>query len=176
MRRETVGRYESSPQTLALARAAAEVEAEEYCRATRVEEIALFARKIGARRLGVAFCTGFKEEARIFCDLMRRWFEVSSVCCKNCSVPKSALAMPHVRQVRRESMCNPLGQAELLNKAGTDLNIAMGLCVGHDALFFKHSDAPVTVLAAKDRVLAHNPMGALYSPYVLRKLRDEVFS
>jgi uncharacterized metal-binding protein len=43
------------------------------------------------------------------------------------------------------------------------LNILLGLCVGDDTLFIKHSKAPVTVLAVKDRVLAHNPLGALYT-------------
>jgi uncharacterized metal-binding protein len=45
---------------------------------------------------------------------------------------------------------------------GTDLNVLMGLCVGHDSLFFRHSAAPVTVLAVKDRVLGHNPLAAVY--------------
>jgi uncharacterized metal-binding protein len=34
--------------------------------------------------------------------------------------------------------------------------------VGHDTLFIKCSKAPVTVFAVKDRVLAHNPIAALY--------------
>jgi len=59
-------------------------------------------------------------------------------------------------------MCNPITQAEFLNKEKTDLNIVIGLCVGHDSLFMKYSEAPVTVLAVKDRVLAHNPLGAVY--------------
>jgi len=41
----------------------------------------------------------------------------------------------------------------------------VGLCVGHDMLFTRHSRAPVTTLVVKDRVLAHNPAGALYSGY-----------
>jgi hypothetical protein len=61
-----------------------------------------------------------------------------------------------------EGVCNPVMQAELLNQAGTDLNVVMGLCVGHDSLFYKYSEALVTTLVAKDRVLAHNPAGALY--------------
>jgi hypothetical protein len=32
---------------------------------------------------------------------------------------------------------------------------------GHDSLFFKHSEGLATTLVAKDRVLAHNPVGAL---------------
>ena len=53
-----------------------------------------------------------------------------------------------IRPGQYESLCNPVGQAMLLNKAGTELNIVVGLCVGHDSLFFKHSGAPVTVLLA----------------------------
>ena len=34
----------------------------------------------------------------------------------------------------------------------------VGLCVGHDSLFIKYSEAPVTTLVTKDRVLAHNPV------------------
>ena len=64
-----------------------------------------------------------------------------------------------------ETMCNPILQARVLNREKTDLNIAIGLCVGHDALFSKYSDAPVTTLIAKDRVLGHNPVAALYSGY-----------
>jgi uncharacterized metal-binding protein len=60
-----------------------------------------------------------------------------------------------------EAMCNPLSQAELLNDAGCELNIVLGLCVGHDSLFYKHSRGLATTLMAKDRVLAHNPAGAL---------------
>ena len=67
-------------------------------------------------------------------------------------------------------MCNPALQAQLLADAGTEFNISMGLCVGHDAIFNKMSHVPVTVLVAKDRVLAHNPLGAVYSRYWLKKL------
>jgi len=71
-----------------------------------------------------------------------------------------------------EVMCNPAGQAQLLNEAGTKLNILCGLCVGHDAIFAKVSDAPVTTLIAKDRVLAHNPAGAIYSRYIRKNFEQ----
>ena len=58
-------------------------------------------------------------------------------------------------------MCNPISQAEMLNRTGCELNIVLGLCVGHDGLFFRHSQGLATTLIAKDRVLAHNPVGAL---------------
>ena len=60
--------------------------------------------------------------------------------------------------VRRETGI----QAKLLNDQKTEFNVIVGLCVGHDSLFTKYSDALVTTLVAKDRVLAHNPAGALY--------------
>jgi len=34
--------------------------------------------------------------------------------------------------------------------------------VGHDSFLYRYSDAFVTTLVVKDRVLAHNPAGALY--------------
>jgi len=59
-------------------------------------------------------------------------------------------------------MCNPILQAEILNNEETELNVVIGLCVGHDSLFYKYSNALTTTLITKDRVLAHNPVGALY--------------
>jgi len=60
-------------------------------------------------------------------------------------------------------MCNPIAQAFVLNDEKTEFNIVMGLCVGHDSLFLKYSDAPCTVLAVKDRLLGHNPLAAIYT-------------
>jgi hypothetical protein len=37
----------------------------------------------------------------------------------------------------------------------------LGLCIGHDSLFFRHAKGLTTVLVAKDRVLGHNPIAAL---------------
>ena len=42
-------------------------------------------------------------------------------------------------------------------------NVLLGLCVGHDSLFFKYTEAPCTVLAVKDRLLGHNPLAAVYN-------------
>lgn len=59
-------------------------------------------------------------------------------------------------------MCNPISQAELLNRAGCELNVVLGLCVGHDSLFTQRCDGLVTTLVTKDRGLAHNSIGALH--------------
>jgi uncharacterized metal-binding protein len=60
-------------------------------------------------------------------------------------------------------MCNPAGQAEFLKEQQTELNISMGLCVGHDMLFSQKSDVAVTTLVVKDRVNNHNPMEGIRS-------------
>jgi len=76
--------------------------------------------------------------------------------------------LPRIRPERFEAMCNPVAQAMYLNKQKTDLNLIVGLCIGHDILFAKYSNAPVTTLVVKDRVLTHNPLGAIYSRYYLK--------
>jgi uncharacterized metal-binding protein len=98
--------------------------------------------------------------------LTARGFEVASVVCKVGSVPKEDLGLLDGEKIRPggfEAMCNPIAQAELLNRAGTELNLLLGLCVGHDALFIRHASAYTTVVAVKDRVLGHNPLAALYT-------------
>jgi len=67
-------------------------------------------------------------------------------------------------------MCNPVMQAKVLEENSTELNIIVGLCLGHDILFSKYSHVAVTTLIVKDRLLAHNPAGALYSGYYYSKL------
>ena len=148
-----------------VANAAAVVESEGYCRWTRVEEIAAFAKRLGFRKLGIATCISFVDLARVLSAVLEsHGFEVASVACKNGGVPKEAIGLSDAEKIRPgtfEPMCNPVSQAELLNRAGCELNIVLGLCVGHDSLFFRHSAGLATTLVAKDRVLAHNPIGAL---------------
>ncbi len=161
----------ADPDTLKLLRTAAQIESRGYMRWPRAREIIRFAQEMGFEHLGVAFCIGLVEEARAYVDLLKEKFKVSSVCCKVCGIAKHEFGLMQLDPDRtEEAMCSPLGQAELLNRAGTQLNIIMGLCVGHDALFSRHSRAPVTTLIAKDRVLAHNPTGALYSQYWRKRL------
>jgi uncharacterized metal-binding protein len=149
-----------------LARNAALVEAHGYCRLTRIEEIIDFARRCDFSRLGIACCVGLLREAAVVGRILRaNGFSVDSVACKNAALPKEELDLAEEDKVvpgAFEAMCNPIGQARALARAGTELNLLLGLCVGHDSLFMKHSVAPVTVLAVKDRVLGHNPLAAIY--------------
>ena len=162
------------PHIARLHRAASAIEARHYCQAPRIREVMLFAAELGCRRLGLAFCVGLAEEAEVIAKILQQEFDVVSVCCKVCGLAKDSFGLEQIDPSRdRETMCNPAGQALMLNEAGTELNILCGLCVGHDAIFSRVSTAPVTTLIAKDRVLAHNPLGAIYSPYLRRQLLRE---
>ncbi|MCK5915865.1 MAG: DUF1847 domain-containing protein, partial [Deltaproteobacteria bacterium] len=134
---------------------------------TRIEEIAEFAKKMNYRRLGLAFCVGLRREARIVADLYTASnFEIVSVICKAGCSDKNQIGLTDEEKIIRhqpEAMCNPIMQAMVLNQAETELNILLGLCVGHDSLFLKEAQAPCTVLAVKDRVLGHNPLAAVYT-------------
>jgi uncharacterized metal-binding protein len=167
---ETLGaarEHYQEPAERAMAQAAAQTEAAGYCRETRVEEVMSFARRLGARRLGLAFCIGLSREAAVAAEILEaHGFEVVSACCKVGAIPKEEIGLTDDDKIhpgQYEALCNPIGQAMLLNEAATDLNVVVGLCVGHDSLFFRHSQAPATVLVAKDRVLGHNPVAALYT-------------
>lgn len=162
-RTELLGIYHE-PENLKVTLASAEVEAEYYCMATRVEEVIHFARKIGAKKLGIATCVGLIRESGTLTQILRgHGFEVIGAACKIGAVPKSAVGAKNIRDGGEENMCNPVLQAQILNEAGTDLNLVMGLCVGHDSLFYKYSEALCTTVVTKDRVLGHNPVAALYT-------------
>jgi len=159
-----VKEYEKD-EVRAFHRTAAIVEKEGYCRWPRLRETMEFARRLGYRRLGVAFCVGFRNEAKTLAKILRQnGFEVVSVACKCGGYDKSIVGIAEEQKIHGsvESMCNPIAQAELLNQSGTDFNIALGLCVGHDSLFYRYSHAMVTTLVSKDRALGHNPAAALY--------------
>ncbi len=166
--REARVAYEEE-ETRRLALAAARTEADRYPLETRVEEVMSFARRIGATKLGIASCVGLIREARLLQGIFEaNGFEVASVCCKVGSIPKEEIGLTDEEKIHPgqfEALCSPIGQAKLLNAAGTGLNVLVGLCVGHDSLFFRHSEAPVTVLVAKDRVTGHNPAAVLYTSH-----------
>jgi uncharacterized metal-binding protein len=133
---------------------------------TRVEDTIEFAKSFGAKKIGIATCGGLISESKILSKILEaKGFEVVSVSCKCGSVPKEDIGVPESDRgspEKFEAICNPVAQAKLLNHDKTDLNILLGLCVGHDALFLQQSKAPTTVLVAKDRVTFHNPAAPLY--------------
>jgi uncharacterized metal-binding protein len=133
----------------------------------RIEEIIEFASKCNYSKIGIAFCVGLREEARMTTAIFEeKGFDVVSVNCKVGRIPKEFIGLKGEEKIMGaelfEPICNPIAQAEILNAEGVDLAVLLGLCVGHDTLFFKYSKVPCTVLAVKDRVLGHNPLAALY--------------
>ena len=159
--------YRNDPFVSKIAAAAAEIEGLYYCKYTRVEETIAFAKKIGAKKVGIATCIGLINETKTFVKILDA-HGIESICtnCKVGSIDKGEVGISEELKLQKgcfEGMCNPVLQAELLNEEGTGLNIIVGLCVGHDSLFIKYSKAPVTTLIIKDRVLGHNPAAALYN-------------
>ena len=158
--------YTRDPFIERVAQVSGVIESEGYCKWTRVEEICRFAKRMGFRRVGIATCISFVDLARVFSAILEsHGLEVASVACKNGGVPKEAIGLKDSEKIRPgnfEAICNPISQAGLLNRAGCELNVIMGLCVGHDSMFIRHSEGLVTTLVVKDRVLAHNPVGALH--------------
>ncbi|MDR2422971.1 MAG: DUF1847 domain-containing protein [Deltaproteobacteria bacterium] len=164
---ETRGLYAGEGLDAKVARAAAELEAEYYGRLTRLEETVVFAVKLGAKKMGVASCLSFLDESAIYAKAARSaGLEVMTVGCKVGSMDKTEIGLPESHKFcpgEMEACCNPILQAKVLNDWDSDVNVSMGLCVGHDYLFTKHSKAPAVTLAVKDRVLGHNPMAAIYN-------------
>jgi len=175
-----------------LARVAAKVEGLCYqpipgsdavnARWTRVEDMIALAQLMGFKKIGIATCIGLLDECNRLSDILRaQGMEPFSACCKAGSVDKLALNLKEEDKVRPgtfEPACNPIAQARILNTEGMEMNIIMGLCVGHDMLFNKYSEAPVTTLVVKDRVTGHNPTAVLYGQnfYYKRLQKQPVLS
>jgi uncharacterized metal-binding protein len=173
---ETFREYTGDSEDARLALVAAKVEGLCYqktpgssvvtARWTRVEDTVALAKLMGWRKIGIATCIGLLAETdSLAAILAAQGLEPLTVCCKAGSIDKNSLGIAEEDKVRPgtfEPACNPIAQAQLCNRAGTDMNIIVGLCVGHDMLFNKHSAAPTTTLICKDRLLGHNPVAALY--------------
>ena len=173
---ESFKRYLGDSEDAKLAKVAAQVEGLCYqpipgsdavnARWTRVEDTIALAQLMGYKKIGIATCIGLVDETdRLSEILTAQGLEPYSVCCKAGGIDKLELGLKETEKVfpnKFESACNPIAQAELLNKAGTDMNLIVGLCVGHDMLFAKYSNAPVSTLVVKDRVTGHNPVSVLY--------------
>ena len=136
----------------------------------RVAEFVHFCHGAGYRHVGIAFCVELYRETQILAHLFRRFLQVTPVCCK---IGGRRLSQEEVPARPCHIACNPAGQAAELNRRGTEINAIVGLCLGCDLVFAQHSQAPVTPLFVKDRSLANNPVGALYSNYYLAELADE---
>lgn len=162
-KKEAMACYEE-PENRKIMQVAAGVEHDGYLKWCRVEETMEFARRMGFHRLGIATCVGLLAETRILTDILRsNGFEVFGIACKAGAVPKTDVGIDPICCEIGKNMCNPILQAKLLNEEKTELNIVVGLCVGHDSLFYKYAEVPTTTLVVKDRVTGNNPAAALYT-------------
>ena len=141
---------------------------EEDSRLCRLSELVYFSLEMNYRSLGVAYCSDLFHPAAVLTRVLRRFFTVHPVCCK-IHLPNTVSAGVAGESFDPAKCCNPVGQAEHLNRIGTDMNIIVGLCIGADCVFARSSHAPVTTLFNKDRALANNPIGAVYSERYLRE-------
>jgi uncharacterized metal-binding protein len=125
----------------------------------RVREIVAYCKEAGIRRVGIANCISFDKQARTLKEVLTaNGLEVAKANCKIGKVKFHELLPGY-----KGTSCNPAGQAEFLAENDTEINIMMGLCLGHDIIFNTKSKAPVTPLMVKDRKLDHNPLRALKS-------------
>ena len=125
--------------------------------ANRLVEIGNFAEKSGVKKIGIAHCVAVQGEMKVVKEFLGRNFEVVSIDCKCGQITKNEMIGVGGDGVS----CNPAGQAFFLAENNTELNVAMGLCMGHDMVFNQCSKAPVTTLLVKDRVNKHNAMESI---------------
>lgn len=155
------------------------IEKKGYGNWPRVREIIEFIKDMNYKRIGLAFCSGFQKEAKMLSEIFQAHeIDLISVMCKTGGTDKTVSGIPEefkLKPGKFEPHCNPIAQVLVLNKEETEFNIILGLCVGHDSLFMKYSEALCTTLVAKDRATGHNPVVALYlkDSYMKSKLGIE---
>ena len=171
--REAFDIYKSNDFIKESTKVASIVEASGYILWPRLKDTIEYSKGMGFKKIGLAFCVGLLKEAEKVAEILEKYgFKVSSVCCKTGSLKKVDVGVPEEFTIYSKTgyplgfvTCNPAAQALLLNKAKTDINLIIGLCVGHDITFTRLSNAPVSTLIAKDRATIHNPASVLYSRY-----------
>ena len=134
----------------------------------RVSELVYFAIEMNYKKIGIAYCNDLSEPTNIVVHALRRFFDVFPVCCKIGGKQLQDTMLTDNIKVA----CNPIGQADILNKAEVDFNVLIGLCIGTDCIFTQLSNAPVSTLFVKDKSLANNPIGAVYSDYYLKEVTN----
>jgi uncharacterized metal-binding protein len=102
--------------------------------------------------VGIAHCVAVQKEASALKGMLENEFEVFSIDCKCGKIPSSEFLGSEAKGIS----CNPAGQVAFLAENKTELNIVMGLCVGHDMIFSAKSKVPSTTLLVKDREHRNN--------------------
>ena len=119
----------------------------------RIELIRDLALGLNYKTIGLANCVMFTRETKAIQKFLSKDFTVYSVNCKHGRLREDELLQNNNERI----ICNPAGQAEFLTSKKCDLNISLGLCVGHDMVFNEQSQAPVTTVFTKDFTNNNNP-------------------
>lgn len=165
IRKEVINEYNSNEDDAKFIKATAEVAFASQFTFNRVKETMEVAKRMGYKKIGIATCVALIKEAKVIAQILRKnGFEPYTVACKVSATKKTELRINEEYIAKYDQQnCNPIMQAKLLEQAGCEFNIAVGLCVGHDSLFYKYSKAPVTTMIVKDVTLGHNPIAAIYT-------------
>lgn len=125
---------------------------------SRLQELINYAKNSNYKKIGIANCLSMQKYADKLIEILKNeGFEVVSINCKNSGLQNSDL----FGEEAKGPSCDPLSQADFLNNEKTDLNINVGLCLGHGILFNKHSNAPTTTFIVKDFATNHNSVSNL---------------
>ena len=140
----------------------------------RIQQCIEFARELGVTKVGLAVCLALLEESKEFAKYLKGvGIEVVSVGCLVGGVKGEDTGIPDEWVHPLGFSCNPIAQAEIMNREETQLNFIYGLCVGHDTLFMMHAKAPATCVSVKDTVTVNNPSAVLFSPIYRMKFDQE---
>lgn len=124
---------------------------------SRLQELINFAKNSNFNKIGIANCKAVQPYADKLAEILRsEGFEVFTINCKDSGFNGNCIC-----EEMSGPCCDPLSQAQYLNSQNTDLNINVGLCLGHGLIFSKHSNAPVTTFLVKDFATEHKTIDCL---------------
>jgi uncharacterized metal-binding protein/rhodanese-related sulfurtransferase len=123
---------------------------------TRLEEITEYCRERGYGKIGVAYCYALEKEAAS----LQKYLSEKGFTPVMFSCTVDGLSESDIDPEKKENSvsCNPIGQADAINRSGAQFTVLVGLCLGHDILLQKNLKTDFTVFAVKDRVTGHRPL------------------
>jgi len=111
----------------------------------RVDEIIAYCHEAGIKRIGIVNGISIEKQVKHLQNVLTsRGFKVDKAHCMLGKVKFDELVPGY-----KGTTCNPAGQADYLAEKDTQLNIMMGLWLGHDMVFNSKSNVPVTPLVLK---------------------------
>ncbi len=126
---------------------------------SRIRELIELCNELDFKKIGIAYCRTMEKYAMRLDEILTlAGFETAIVSCKI-----GGLKNEELFEEAKGISCNPAYQAKFLREANTDINVNVGLCLGHELMFMKKSNAPVTTVLVKDFCTNHNIAESLLS-------------